>query len=241
MSAEVCTARREASGLGRIFSSIRERRTDIFVFGCVLLYYIVIARRFYGGDVIGGDTHLIWSWYYFVMQSLVEYLQYPLWDPTTLGGCPAHLLMVNGALQNFHPFQLPFFLLATAAGRLLHVDTEYLVIFHKTFYLFALNLIFVMLITREICQSRLARLLPPVIYTLSYFQFFALRDNSMVEALPPVLFYVFALLYHANRRTPYSLMVLLTAFTLWIAEFCWVRLGGRERSRSGCCRFPRDY
>ena len=216
------------SGLARIFVYIRESRTDIVVFfGCVLLYYIVIARRFYGpDDVIGGDTHLVWSWYYFAVQSLVAYLQYPFWDPTTLGGYPTHLLMVNGAVQNFHPFQLPFFLLATAAGRLLHVDTDYLVVFHKTIYLFSLNLIFVMLIAREICESRLARLLPPLVYTLSYFQFFALRDNSMVEALPPALFYVFGLLYHANRRTPYSLIVFLIAFALWIAGFCYGYLLG---------------
>jgi hypothetical protein len=225
----ICASKPTASsGRARLFFSyIHERRTDIVVFfGCVLLYYIVIARRFYGNDVIGGDTQLIWSWYYFVLQSLITYLQYPLWDPTTLGGYPAHLFMVNGAVQNFHPFQLPFFLLATAAGRVLHIDTDYLVVFHKTIYLFSLNLIFVMLITREICESRLARLLPPLVYTLSYFQFFALRDNSMVEALPPALFYVFALLYHANRRTPYSLMVLLIAFALWIAGFCYGYLLG---------------
>jgi hypothetical protein len=216
------TGRAVSFGRGWLFSYIRESRTDIVVFfSCVSLYYIVIARRFYGTDVIGGDTHLIWSWYYFVLQSLVEYLQYPLWDPTTLGGYPAHLLMVNGALQNFHPFQLPFFLAATVAGRVFHVDTNYLLVFHKTFYLFSLNLIFVMLVAREICQSWLARLLPPLVYTLSYFQFFALRDNSMVEALPPALFYVFALLYHANRRTPYSLLVFLIAFALWIAGFCY--------------------
>jgi hypothetical protein len=201
---------------------ITEHVADIIVFfACLLLYYIVIARRYFGADVIGGDTQLVWSMHYFVMESLIEYLQYPLWDPTTLGGYPSHLMMVNGWFQNFHPFQLPFLLIAAAVGRAFDIDSNYLVVFHKTIYLFSLNLVAVMLITREICESRLARLLPPLVYTLCSFQFFALRDNLLVEALPPALFLVFGLLYHANRRTPYSLMVLLIFFALWIAGFCY--------------------
>lgn len=204
---------------------INKHAVDIALFFlCVALYYIVIARRYFGTDVIGGDTQLVWSMHYFVLQSLIEYLQYPLWDPTALGGYPAHLMMVNGWYQNFHPFQLPFLLVAAAVGRVFDIDTHYLVVFHKTIYLFSLNLIAVMLITRELCQSRLARLLPPLIYTLCYFQFFALRDSLLVEGLAPALFFVFGLLYHANRRTPYSLMVFLVFVALWIAGFSYAYL-----------------
>jgi Bacterial membrane protein YfhO len=211
-----------SSGLRTAAHYISGNVTNIAVFVvCVILYYIVIARRFFGADVIGGDTQLAWSMHYFVMQSLIEYLQYPLWDPTTLGGYPTHLMMVNGWYQNFHPFQLPFLLAAAAVGRIFHIDSNYLMVFHKTIFLFSLNLVAVMLVTREICTTRLARVLPPLIYTLSYFQFFALRDNSMVEGLAPALFFVFGLLYHANRRSPYSLMVLLTFLALWIAGFCY--------------------
>jgi hypothetical protein len=124
---------------------------DIAVFlVCMLLYYIVIARRYFGADVIGGDTQIVWSMDYFTMESLIEYLQYPLWDPTSLGGYPFHLIMVNGWFQNFHPFQLPFLLIAAAIGRAVHIDSNYLVVFHKTIYLFSLNLVVVILITREI-------------------------------------------------------------------------------------------
>jgi hypothetical protein len=193
----------------------------IVFFSCVLVYYIVIARRYFGADVIGGDTQLVWSLHYFVIESLVEYLQYPLWDPTTLGGFPSHLIMVNGLYQNFHPFQLPFFLIAAVVGHLFHIDSNYLMAFHKTVYLFSLNLIAVMLITRELCTNRLARLLPPLIYTLSYFQFYAMRDSLLVEGLPPALFFVFGLLYHANRRSPYSLIVFLIFLALWIAGFSY--------------------
>jgi hypothetical protein len=204
---------------------LSERGAPISVFvGCILLYYIVIARRYFGTDVIGGDTQLIWSVHYFVLESLIEYLQYPLWDPSALGGYPSHLLMINGWYQNLHPFHLPFYLLAAAAGRLFHIDTNYLLVFHKTIYLFSLNLVAVMLITREICENRLARLLPPLVYTLCSFQFFALRDSLLVEGLPPALFFVFGLLYHANRRSPYSLMVFLIFLVLWIAGFSYAYL-----------------
>jgi hypothetical protein len=202
---------------------ISEHSTDIVTFlVCVFLYYIVIAERYFRTDtIIGGDTQLIWSMHYFVMKSLIEYLQYPFWDPTTLGGYPSHLMMINGWFQNFHPFQLPFLLVAAAVGRMSRIDVNYLLAFHKTIYLFSLNLIAVMLIAREMCESRLARLLPPLVYTLCSFQFFALRDNLLFEGLPPALFFIFGLLYHANGRTPRSLTVFLIFFALWIAGFSY--------------------
>jgi hypothetical protein len=212
--------------LDAMLQYVSKHGADILVFfGCLLLYYVVIARRYFGPDtVIGGDTQLVWSVHYFVMESLIEYLQYPLWDPTTLGGYPSHLMTVNGWFQNFHPFQLPFFLIAAVVGRMFHIDSNYLLVFQKTIYLFSLNLVAVMLISREICERRLARLLPPLVYTLCSFQFFALRDNLLVEGLPPALFFVFGMLYHANRRTPYSLMVFLIFFALWIAGFSYAYL-----------------
>jgi hypothetical protein len=190
----------------------------------VILYYVVIARRFFGTDVIGGDTQLCWSLHYFVIEAMKEYLQYPLWDPTTLGGYPSHLMMVNGLYQNFHPFHLPFLLVTAAVGRLFHIDSNYLMVFHKTIYLFSLNLVAVMLIARETCESRLARLFPPLVYTLCYFQFFALRDSLLFEGLPPALFFVFGLLYHANRRSPCSLVVFLIFLSLWIGGFSYAYL-----------------
>lgn len=222
----VAAARSAQSSGARLVDWTKRNRIEIITFFiCVALYYVVIARRFFGSEVvIGGDTQLLWSQHFFVLESLVEYLQYPLWDPTTLGGYPAHLLMVNGYFQNFHPFHVPFFIVATALGRLFHVDTNILMVFHKTIYIFSLNLVAVMLISREICVSRLARLLPPVIYSLCAFQFYALRDNMMVEGLPPALFFTFALFYHANRRTAHSLLVLIMFLTLYVFGFCYAYL-----------------
>ena len=197
---------------------------NLFIFfTCTALYYVVVARRFFASDayVIGGDTGLIWSAHYFVMQSLKEYLQYPLWDPTTLGGYPAYLLMSNGWFANFHPFHLPYLLAAAVFGHFFHIDSNSLVTFHKTLYLFCVNLIAVMLIARELCSSRLARLVPPLVYSLSSFQFYAIRDSLMVEGLPPVLFFVFALLYHANRRSPLSTLVFLLFLALFVYGFSY--------------------
>jgi hypothetical protein len=207
-------------------TKILESRFEIIIFfGCMILYYVVIARRFLGGgEVIGGDTGLTWSLHYFVMEALVEYLQYPLWDPTTLGGYPSHMLMVNGWYQNLHPFHLPLFLVAAAIGKLFHIDSNYLVTFHKTIYLFSINLVAIMLITRELCTTRLARLLPPLIYTLCSFQFFALRDSLIVEGLPPALFLLFAVFYHVNRRSPRSLFVLLIFLALYVFGFSYAYL-----------------
>lgn len=195
-----------------------------FIF-CLILYYVVIARPFFeGAVVIGGDTGLLWSLHYFVVESLIEYLQYPLWDPTTLGGYPNYMLMINGWYQNLHPFQVPFFLIATVVGRLFQVDSNYLVVFHKTIYLFSVNLVAVMLISRELCRTQFARLLPPLVYTLSAFQFFALRDSLLVEGLPPTLFFVFGLFYHINRRSPRSLFVFLIFLALYIFGFSYAYL-----------------
>src|SRR5262245_40980223 len=126
----------------RLLGRLRKNAINILVFcSCVTLYYIVIARRYFNGDVIGGDTQILWSMHYFVMESLIEYLQYPLWDPTTLGGYPTHLLMINGWYQNVHPFHVLFFPIAAAIGRLFQIDSNYLLVVHKTLYLFSLNLV----------------------------------------------------------------------------------------------------
>jgi hypothetical protein len=189
---------------------------------CVILYYVVVARRFFGtSDVIGGDTQLVWSLHYFVMESLLEYLQFPLWDPTALNGIPLHLMTVNGWYQYLHPFNVPFLFAATLLGRLFHLTSQGLMVFHKTIYLFSLNLVAVMLISRELCERRSARLLPPLIFALSSIQFFALRDSIINEGLPPALLFVFGLLYHANRRTGRSLIVSLIFLGLYIFGFSY--------------------
>jgi hypothetical protein len=191
---------------------------------CLLLYYFFNVQRYFDGFIIAGDTRAAWSVHFFVLESLIEYLQYPLWDPTTLGGYPSHLLMVNGWYQNFHPFHLPYLLVAAVIGRLFQVDTNQLVLIHKTFFLFSINLVAVMLITRELCRNWLARLLPPLVYTLCAFQFMALRDNLLVEGLPPALFYLFGLIHHANRRSARSLLVFLFFLTLYIFGLCYAYL-----------------
>jgi hypothetical protein len=210
---------------GARLATLREVAFNVSIFLlCLLLYYFFNVRRFFEGFIIAGDTRGAWSVHFFVLESLIEYLQYPLWDPTTLGGYPSHLLMVNGWYQNLHPFHLPYLLLAAVTGRLFNVDTNHLVLIHKTFFLFSVNLVAVMLITRELCRSWLARLLPPLVYTLCAFQFMALRDNLMVEGLPPALFYLFGLIYHANRRSPRSLLVFLFFSTLYIFGLCYAYL-----------------
>jgi hypothetical protein len=213
------------SGLGQISGRLRRNALNIIVFvACVLLYYVVIARRYFSGDVIGGDTQLVWSLHYFIMESLVKYLQFPLWDSTTLNGIPLHLMAVNGWYQYLHPFNIPFLLAATIAGRVFDLDSSILMVVHKTLYLFSLNLIAVMLVTRELCCSRLARLLPPLVFTLSSIQFFALRDSIIIEGLAPSLFFMFGLLYHANRRTGRSLIVFLIFLALYIFGFSYAYL-----------------
>jgi hypothetical protein len=64
---------RVSRGLSATSRYITTHAADITVFVvCILLYYIVIARRYFGADiVIGGDTQLAWSMDYLAMESLI--------------------------------------------------------------------------------------------------------------------------------------------------------------------------
>jgi hypothetical protein len=69
----VAAARSAQSSGARLVDWTKRNRIEIITFFiCVALYYVVIARRFFGNEVvIGGDTQLLWSQHFFVLESLI--------------------------------------------------------------------------------------------------------------------------------------------------------------------------
>ena len=84
------------------------------------------------------------------------------------------------------------------------------------------SLIFVILLAREVIRSPLARLLPPLVFTLgaSANQFFMLAQHG--PALAPTLAYLFGLIYFWRRRTPSSLFVFLVFLSCFLASINYI-------------------
>ena len=83
-------------------------------------------------------------------------------------------------------------------------------------------LIFVVLLSHEFIRSPVARLLPPLVFTLgvSANQFFMLAQHG--PALAPTLAYLFGLVYFWRRRTPSSFFVFLLFLSCFVASINYI-------------------
>ena len=83
-------------------------------------------------------------------------------------------------------------------------------------------LIFVVLLSHELICSPVARLLPPLVFTLgvSANQFFMLAQHG--PALAPTLAYLFGLVYFWRRRTPSSFFVFLLFLSCFVASINYI-------------------
>jgi hypothetical protein len=176
-------------------------------FVCVAIYYWFFASRFLRQDIVmGGDTQLIWSFFYFNIFSLLNFHEFAWWDPTAFNGWPSYFYATSVYVSYLSPYTLPTLGLA-AIGHLLGRSINFFLILHLTLISYALNLVAIMLISRELIRDPLARFLPALIFTLSEISFHGFRDAWLYAAMPPALFYLFGLIYYNNRRTPWAFVI----------------------------------
>lgn len=174
---------------------------------CVAIYYWFFASRFLRQDIVmGGDTQLLWSFFYFNIFSLLNFHEFAWWDPTAFNGWPSYFYATSMYVSYLSPYALPALALAVI-GHLLGMSINTFVILHFTLISYGLNLLAVMLISRELIRHPLARFLPALVFTLSEISFHGFRDAVVYVNLPPALFYLFGLIYYNNRRTPTAFLV----------------------------------
>jgi len=198
----------------------RNKRYDILVTAIIMvaIYYLYFIRHYFSGNiVIGGDTQLLWSFNYLSLYSLKYYGEFLWWDPTTLNGWPAYVNQISGWFNYLGPFTLPSLVLFKLSS-LFGVSINGFLVFQKTIFYFILNILAIILICRVLIQSRIARILPPLIFTLSAIQFHGFRDSVLYEAMPAPLFFVLALIYFDRHRSPKALVALLVAAGLFAAS-----------------------
>jgi hypothetical protein len=183
------------------------------------LYYLYFVRQFLRGDIVmGGDTQLLWSLNYLAFYSLGNLGEFLWWDPTTINGWPAYVNLTSGWFNYLGPYSLPSLALFLVCHAIAEIDINSFLVVEKTLYYFVLNVLAVVLISRELIKHPLARVLPPLIFTLSAVQFHGFRDSVLYEVMPAPLFYVFALIRYNNRRTVDALIMLLVFVGLYIAS-----------------------
>ena len=174
------------------------------------------GRHFVDGSaVLVGNSQIAISLNNLAAHTLNKYHEFLWWDPTGLNGYPALVNLTHGWFNYLNPLMLPGHLFVWTVTSLLHwpLVTAVQVQLFSIAYLTAL--VFVILLSRELIRSPVARLFPPLVFTLgaSANQFLMLAQHG--PALAPSLAYLFGLIYFWRRRTPSSLFVFLAlAFVL---------------------------
>src|SRR5204863_5849118 len=105
---------------------------------------------------------------------------------------PIYNVLLNWTYNYFSPYALPYLLgfkIFTLFWGVRPQGINTAIVIQKTLYYYVLNLLAVMLLSRELLRDRVARLLPPVVFTLCVIQFQGFRDSHQFEALPGPLFY----------------------------------------------------
>lgn len=195
---------------------------SVQVFGFTLVYYMLFTRDLFAKKiVIGGDTQLLWSYCYAFYRSLVDYGEFSWWDPTTLNGWPAYVQFTAGWYNFLNPLVLPVVIFNYIAIKFFGVSVNGAIVFQKTLYPFVLTLIAVILISREVIKNKVARLFPPLVFSLCEIQFHFLRDSFLFEGFPAAIFYIYALIRYFNNRTSFNLALYVLFTGIFISSFCY--------------------
>jgi hypothetical protein len=174
------------------------------------IYILVLGAQFFAHHLMpGGDTQTLWSMNYLAIYSVRKFGEFMWWDPTALNGWPAYYLNLNGWFSMLSPFQLLQFALGELVAKVTGLTISGTLVLDKTIIAVAINIVGVILISRELIRDRVAVLLPPLIYALCHMQFFGYGLSIAVESLPQALFLLFAIIHFNNRRNPASLLVLI--------------------------------
>lgn len=177
---------------------------------CSLVYFLVFGWKFIFHDVgPGGDTQNVWSAYWIAIYSLRQFGELIWWDPTALNGWPAYHLTYHGWTTLLSPFQLVQLLFGAAINALSSLEITQFLVLQKTLFVVVINIVGITLIARELVTSTVARIFPPLVYALCQIQFLGYVAAATVEALPAVLYLLYALVAYNNRRTSGSLLSLL--------------------------------
>jgi hypothetical protein len=176
-------------------------------FICIFLYFYFFGYRFLKQDIVmGGDTQGLWSFFYWQINSLLNFHEFAWWDPTAYNGWPSYFYALSGFVSYLSPYSIPPMIIAFV-GHAFGMSVNTFLILHKTVISHGLCLLAIMLIAREIIRHPLARFLPALLFTLSEISFHGFRDAVLYENMPPALFYLFGLIYYNNRRTPSAFLV----------------------------------
>ena len=193
------------------------------VAGFYLIYFLFFGRHFVDGSaVLVGDLQVAISLNNLATHTLNKYHELLWWDPTGLYGYPALVNLTHGWFNYLNPLMLPGHLLVWTLTSLLHwpLVTAVQVQLFSIAYLTAL--VFIILLSRELIRTPVARLFPPLVFTLgaSANQFLMLAQHG--PALAPSLAYLFGLIYFWRRRTPSSLFVFLVLLSCFVAAINYI-------------------
>jgi hypothetical protein len=191
--------------------------------GFYLIHFLFFGRHFVDGSaILVGDSQIAISLNNLATYTLNTYHEFLWWDPTGLNGYPALVNLTHGWFNYLSPLILPGHVFVWIATSLLHWPLVTAVQVQLFSLAYLSSLIFVVLLSRELIRSPLARLFPPLVFTLgaSANQFFMLAQHG--PALAPTLAYLFGLIYFWRRRTPSSLFVFMVFLSCFVASINYI-------------------
>jgi len=135
--------------------------------GFYLIHFLFFGRHFVDGSaILVGDSQIAISLNNHATYTLNTYHEFLWWDPTGLDGYPALVNLTHGWFNYLSPLILPGHVFVWIATSLLHWPLVTAVQVQLFSLAYLSSLIFVVLLSRELIRSPLARLFPPLVFTL---------------------------------------------------------------------------
>lgn len=193
--------------------------TSSILAGLLGIYLLVVARPVLSGRyTFGGDTYFYWSFRHLILYSIRHFNELPWWDPTNFGGYPLYFYFLSGWSNYLGPFTLLSLILFKLADTLFTLPIYWHMVFHQVMWVVGLNILAIYLIARELTKNRVAALLPPFIFILSYYQLLNFHDYYAYEAMVAPLFYLYGLIRFNNNRSSWNLIIFMLFTALLFAS-----------------------
>ncbi|EKD85659.1 MAG: hypothetical protein ACD_37C00664G0008, partial [uncultured bacterium] len=187
------------------------------------IYYIYFGRYYLTGEAIFiGDSHGSISLNNLASHTINKYHEFLWWDPSTLNGWPAYINLTIGWFNYLNPFSLLSNLINWLLVNFSQFSTAAAVQIQFSIVTYAMILCMVLLLSRLLIVSNIARFIPPLIFTLgaSTDQIHKLIHHG--PPLIPALFYLYGLFYFFYDRSQKGLYVFLVSLIVLISSINYI-------------------
>lgn len=207
-------------------NGLSPRREALLLTGFgLILYWLMYGRRIFLPEVIiSAETEQLWSAGYYFAYSLRHWGEIAWWDPTAQNGWPSYFLTLSGWFNYLGPVHALSWGIDLLICRPLGISINGFLEFQKTLYVTGLCLLAIAMLGRELIRNPWLRALPIIIFVLGQFPFQGFLASSLLESLPPPLFFLWGVFHFLKHGTVPALLRLVFVTALLAGSIAYSTL-----------------